>query len=130
MKVLIVDGDWRFARQATTYLESRAHLVVHQTGAREALAQAEHWRPDLVILAAEMSDKGVMESFTKGQTRPAVLLTGRLDHYHLVWKAWQKGGDDVLIKPVMSSDELQMAITTAMENATAGQRGRQVRTSA
>lgn len=122
MKVLLVDNDWRFAQQATSYLESRAHLVAHQTQLKEALAQVQHWQPDLVILSAEIAKRGALAALTGLKKRPAILLTGNLDQYHKVWQAWQDGGDDVLIKPVMSGQEFQMAITTAMENAVAGKR--------
>jgi DNA-binding response OmpR family regulator len=122
MKVLLVDNDWRFAQQATTYLESRAHLVVHQPHLKDALAKAEHWQPDLVVLSAEVAHKGLLTSLTSLPNRPAILLTGRLDQYHLVWKTWQDGGDDVLIQPVMSGQEFHLAIVTALENAAAGSR--------
>jgi DNA-binding response OmpR family regulator len=122
MKVLLVDNDWRFVRQATSYLESRAHLVSHQTQLTDALAQVDHWQPDLVVLSSEIAQLGVLAALKGRKNRPAILLTGYLDQYHEVWRAWQDGGDDVLIKPVMSGQEFQMAITTAMENAVAGTR--------
>ena len=30
---------------------------------------------------------------------PFMLLTGWLDRYDRVWRAWQRGGDELLIKP-------------------------------
>ena len=124
LKVLIADPDWRFARQASSFLESHAHLVVLESRPSQALAQAEHWRPDLVILAAELADKhrDLMESLYDIRPRPAVLLTGWLDHYDRAWRAWQIGGDELLIKPVLKSQELLMAIVTALENAATGTR--------
>lgn len=122
MKVLLVDNDWRFVQQATTYLEARAHLVVHQPHGKEAQARIDHWQPDLVILSADIAHRGLLDSLMATPNRPAVLLTGRLDQYHLVWKTWQGGGDDVLIKPVMSGQEFHLAIVTALENAAAGSR--------
>jgi DNA-binding response OmpR family regulator len=120
MKVLLVDNDWRFVQQATSYLESRAHDVVHQPHAKDALAKAEHWQPDLVVMSAETAQKGVLAGLTKMKDRPAILLTGYLDQYHVVWQTWQQGGDDVLIKPVMSGQEFHVAIVTALENHVAG----------
>lgn len=122
MKVLLVDNDWRFVQQATSYLESRAHLVVHQPQPKEALAKAEHWQPDLVVLSAQTAQKGVLAGLAKMKDRPAILLTGYLDQYHVVWQAWQQGGDDVLIKPVMSGQEFHLAVVTALENRAAGNR--------
>jgi len=120
MKVVIADPDWRFAEQATSYLESRAHLVVYQPHPDEALAQAAHWQADLVIVAAELAGKGLLESLYQLKPRPAVLLTGWMDRYTRVWRAWQRGGDELLMKPVFKSEELHLAIVTALENAAAG----------
>ena len=129
MKVLIVDHDWRFAHQAAQYLESHAHLVVHHIHAKDALEQARHWRPDLVIVAAEMSD-GLLEELKALKPRPAVLLTGKLDRFDRAWRAWQRGGDELLMKPVLKSQELHLAIVTALENAASGDRTRHVAASA
>ena len=129
MKVLIADPDWRFVRQASQYLESHAHLVVCEPRASEALAHVEHWQPDLVVMAAESADK-MIDSIYKLQPRPAVLLTGRMDRYDLAWKAWQKGGDELLMKPIFKAEELHDAIVTALENVVTGVRGRQAAASA
>ena len=129
MKVLIADPDWRFVRQASQYLETHAHLVVCEPRAREAQAHADHWRPDLVILAVESAEK-VLGSLYSLQPRPAVLLTGRMDRYDLAWKAWQKGGDELLMKPIFKAEELHDAIVTALENVVTGARGRRAAASA
>lgn len=122
MKVLIVEPDWRFSQQATEYLESRAHLVVHQLKPAEAIGKADHWRPDLAIVASELAETGILEALAQLDSPPAVLLTGWMDRYDIAWRAWQRGGDDLLIKPVFRIEELHEAIVTALENATAGVR--------
>ncbi len=122
MKVLIADPDWRFTGQAASYLEAHAHLVVTETRPKEIRTHVEHWRPDLVILAAEVADKGVLTWLNTLENRPAVLLTGRMDRYSVAWKAWQKGGDELLMKPVFKSEEIHDAIVTAMENRVSGRR--------
>ncbi len=122
MKVLIADPDWRFTGQATAYLEAHAHLVVTESRPKEIRSHVEHWQPDLVILAAELADKGVLDWLYKQESRSAVLLTGRMDRYSLAWKAWQKGGDELLMKPVFKSEEIHDAIVTAMENRVSGAR--------
>jgi len=122
LKVLIADPDWRFTEQASRYLESHAHLVVCEAGLREARAHALHWRPDLVILAVELANRGLLEPIAAIKPRPAVLLTGRMDRFDLAWRAWQKGGDELLMKPVFQVDELHQAIVTALENRTTGTR--------
>ena len=124
MKILIVDADWRFVRQASDYLESRAHLVVHQNRVEAALAQANRWQPDLVILAAELADDRLVKSLGKTVGSPAVLLTEHVDRFDRAWRAWQKCGHELLMKPVCKSQELQDAIVKAMENAVLGRDAR------
>jgi DNA-binding response OmpR family regulator len=124
MKVLIADPDWHFAEQASTYLESHAHLVVHQPVARLALAQARHWQPDLVIVAAELAAAGLLESLAAASPRPAVLLVDHMDRFARAWRAWQQGGDELFLKPVLKPTDLHEAIVAALENAAAGLRGR------
>lgn len=122
MKVLIVDADWRFATHASRYLESRAHLVVHQSSGEQALDQAQRWQPDLVIVAAELAQTGIMEALGRLNPQPAVLLTGWMDRYDIAWRAWQRGGDELLMKPLFNTAELHLAIVTARQNAAAGTR--------
>ena len=122
LKVLIAEADWRFAEQASKYLEAHAHSVVCETGLKEARAQALRWKPDLVILSAEQANRGLMEPLCALKPKPAILLTGRMDRFDLAWKAWQKGGDELLVKPVFNVEELHTAIVTALENATTGVR--------
>lgn len=119
MKVLIADPDWRFAQQATAFLESRAHDVVVQPAPAEAAAQARRWRPDVVIVAAQLAEAGLLEAVHTMDSRPAVLLTSWLDSSAQAWRAWQRGGDELLIKPVLASGDLQQALVTARERAAA-----------
>ena len=122
MKVLIADGDWRFSRQVCSYLETHAHLVVSETDPKQAVERASHWQADLVILASELADKTLMNALYALHPRPAILLTGWVDRYDLAWRAWQMGGDELLMKPVFRSDDLHQAIVSAMENAAIGVR--------
>ena len=127
LKVLIVDPDWRFTQQASAFLESYAHLVVQESRPQQALAHAKRWRPDLVVISAELVQQGLMDSLYGIKPRPAVLLTGWLDRYDRVWRAWQNGGDELLIKPVLKAQELHLAIVAALENAAAGGTKRRLR---
>lgn len=121
MKVMIVEPDWRFTEQAAGYLESKAHLVVSESDITAAMERICRWQPDLVILAAELAlQEGVIESLTAFKPRPAILLTERMDRFDRAWRAWQRGGDELLIKPVLADEELLMAIVAARENAVTG----------
>jgi DNA-binding response OmpR family regulator len=130
MKVLVLDSDWRFAQQARDYLETRAHLVVHHTSAGDAQAKVEQWLPDLVIVAAELCDDGLLSGLHGGGHSPAVLLTGWMDRYDRVWRMWQEGGDELLMKPIFNDEDLHQGIIVALENASTGTRVRPVAASA
>ena len=120
MKTLIVETDWQFAKQATNYLEAHAHLVVHHVDADEAIERAKHWSPDVVIVAADLADTGIIETLSALETPPAILLTGWMDRYDQAWRAWQRGGHELLLKPILRADELEEALISARENAVAG----------
>ncbi|HUS47637.1 MAG TPA: response regulator [Phycisphaerae bacterium] len=124
MKVLIADPDWHFAQQATAFLEPFANLVVHHPNPRQAVSQAFRWKPDLVIVAAELADSGILEALSAVKPTPAVLLTEHLDRFDRAWRAWQRGGDDLLLKPILEDDDLLEAIVGAMQNAAVGARTR------
>ena len=117
MKVLLYDPDWRFTRTATTYLESKAHNVVCETHAVQVAARVKNWRPDLVIVAAEVAEKSLMDSLHSSPHRPAVLLTCWMERFDLAWRAWQMGADELLMKPVIKTAEFTDAIVTALKNA-------------
>lgn len=121
MKVLILDADWRFVQQATTYFEGHAHLVVHHTRADQALAKAKHWQPDLVIVSAEYAaDATFINSLYSESPRPAVLLTEHMHRFDRAWRIWQRCGDELLMKPVFKAEELHQAVVAALENAASG----------
>jgi len=122
MKVLIADTDWQFAKQASAFLEGHAHLVVYQPKPDLALLQCDRWQPDLVILGAELADTGILDAIQRKKDRPAVLLTGWMDRYDIAWRAWQRGGDELLMKPLFAVEELHESIVTALENAVVGTR--------
>ena len=122
LRVLIADTDTRFAASAARYLESRAHLVVKQNDVHRAVATARHWQADLVVVGEELVDTGILEELGTMSPRPAVLLTGWMDRYDHVWRAWQRGGDELLMKPVFRGEELHQAVVSALENSAAGAR--------
>lgn len=130
MKVLIVDTDWRFVQQVREYLESHAHLVVHQNRAGGAISHARHWQPDLIILAAQAVEPRLVAAFKSLPNRPAILLTENVDRFARAWQAWQQCGDELLMKPVFNIQELHDAIVQALENAAVGKDSRPMAASA
>ena len=120
LRVLIADSDARFANAAARFLESKAHLVVKQSDVRKAIATARHWQADLAIVAEELAETGLIEELRTLSPSPAILLTGWMDRYDTVWRAWQRGGDELLMKPVFHCRDLHEAVVSALENAAAG----------
>lgn len=120
MKVLIVDSDWSFVRQAADVLEPCGHHVVQEARPRQALAAALKWRPDVILVSAEMPQVcggELLGSLSDLQPRPAVLLVSALGRFDKAWQAWRRGGDEVLFKPMLHPSELHVAIMIARENA-------------
>lgn len=120
MKVLIADPDWYFLRQARDYLESRGDYVAHENSADPALRRAAHWRPDLIMVSAELPeccDGDLLSAFDKLQPRPAIILTAALERFDKAWRAWQRGGDEVIIKPVLHTSEFHVAVVAALKNS-------------
>jgi len=120
MKILILDPDWRFAQEARDYLESHAHMVVHQTSDQYAQDKLESWKPDLVMVSAELCENSDL-SEKINNTDSAVLLTGWMDKYDMVWRMWQKTGHELFMKPVFDMDELYQSMVVALENAASGE---------
>lgn len=120
MKVLIVDSDWSFARQAADILEPCGHHVVQEARPRQALAAAVQWRPDVILVSAEMPqvcDGELLQSLGDLRPRPALLLVSALGRFDKAWRAWRRGGEEVLFKPILHPSELHVAIMIARENA-------------
>ncbi len=123
MRVLIAETDWRFAEQATRYLEAHAHDVVYVSRAEDVTSRLRTWRADLVIVSADLAEGTLLRTLQAGPNRPAILLTAWMDRFDLAWRAWQSGGDELLMKPVFTLDDFEDAVRGALQNAAAGKRG-------
>jgi len=121
LKVLICDTDCRFVERATRFLSSHGHHVMCEAIPSETLDLARHWRPDVLVLASELADRqddDFMQKLQQLSPRPAILLTGQLDRFDAAWRAWRRGGDELLLKPVIHAWELHTAIISAIEVGT------------
>ena len=126
MKILIADADAAFTRKVTQTLESRGHYVAEEADPPAALARALRWKPDVVLVNAAqppVADGDLLEQLARIHPRPAVLLTANLDEFAIAWRAWQRGGDEVLLKPVLRASEIHVAIAVAIQNSLVGRRG-------
>lgn len=116
MRIVMVESDWNFEAKAVAYLESRADMVVRQTP-DTAVRHAQAWQPDVVILAAEYASEDVLNGLRALPSRPAILITEHMSRFDRAWRAWQLGGDELLMKPLFHTRELHDAIVIAMERA-------------
>lgn len=119
MKILVADPDWHFLRQVREHLEPMGHSVVHEAGPDGAVSRAARWKPDIVMVSAEMpecSDGDLLAALEGVQPRPAVVLTASLEKFSEAWRAWQRGGDELIIKPVLHPSELHVALLIALKN--------------
>jgi CheY-like chemotaxis protein len=119
MKILVADPDWDFLRKVRQYLEPVGHLVVHEADPDAAISRADHWKPDIVMVNAEMpecADGELLTALESIQPRPAVVLTASLEGFSEAWRAWQRGGDELVIKPVLHPSELHVALIVALKN--------------
>jgi DNA-binding response OmpR family regulator len=112
----MVESDWNFEAKAIGYLESRADVVVRQSQ-EGAVRHAQTWQPDLVILAAEYACEDMLNGLRALPGRPAILITEHMSRFDRAWRAWQLGGDELLMKPLFHTRELHDAIVIAMERA-------------
>ncbi|OPX24184.1 MAG: hypothetical protein B1H04_02590 [Planctomycetales bacterium 4484_123] len=120
LKVLLVDSDWYFLTQVTSILESRGHHVVREGNPAEALDRARRWRPDVVMVDVQLPEvhRGeLVADLAAIQPRPAIVLLSAMEHFERAWAAWQRGGDDVLFKPILHPSDVHLAILTARKNA-------------
>jgi DNA-binding response OmpR family regulator len=121
LKVLLCDTDWRFVDRATQYLSAHGHQVLAEAIPSEAMELSKRWKPDVVVLASESTEghnDKILKQLKHLPNPPAILLTGQLDHFDAAWRAWRKGGDEVLLKPVINAAELHTAIIAAMRGKT------------
>ncbi|MCY2924668.1 MAG: hypothetical protein NT031_04395 [Planctomycetota bacterium] len=100
--------------------------MLRASEASDALKSAQAWRPDLAVLDADPASETLLRGIQALPGRPAILLTGWPENVGHVWRAWQTGGDELLMKPLLHANELQMAVATALENAVIGTRGETV----
>jgi CheY-like chemotaxis protein len=118
MKVLIVESDWHFVRQAQRDLESDGHYTL-QASPEEAVTQGRRWKPDVVLLAAEFAEPDRLTAMRRLPGRPTVILTEQMARFDRAWMAWQIGGDELLMKPMLHADELRQALYVGRQNALA-----------
>jgi AmiR/NasT family two-component response regulator len=73
--------------------------------------------PDVVVLPSEFADNPnadiIIELIHHLTPRPAILLTMQMARFDLARKAWHKGADHSVFKPLLGGQELNAAIAQA-----------------
>jgi two-component system, NtrC family, response regulator AtoC len=116
-KVLIVDDEPSIARSLTRVLEDRGYQVRSAPTGKEGLAEAEAWRPQIILLDVKLPDTDGLDLLPKIRrvepTAQVIVLTAFADTKVAV-QAIKRGAVDFLRKPY-DMDELVLSVETALK---------------
>ncbi|HUJ07551.1 MAG TPA: response regulator [Streptosporangiaceae bacterium] len=127
-RVLVVDDEPQIVRALRINLRARHYEVFTAQSGAQALAEAAHHPPDLVILDLGLPDLDGIEVIDglRGWTdAPIIVLSGRADSTDKV-EALDAGADDYVTKP-FGMDELLARMRAALRRSTADQAEPQVK---
>jgi two-component system, NtrC family, response regulator AtoC len=114
-KVLIVDDEPSISRSLTRVLEDRGYQVRSAPTGSEGLAEAEAWRPQVILLDVKLPDADGLDLLPKirrvESTAQVIVLTAYADTKIAV-QAMKRGAVDFLRKPY-DMDEVVLAVETA-----------------
>ena len=117
LRILICDADREFVQAAERILGAEGHTVVAEADLCKATRLALKSAPDVIVLPSEFADNPNADLITalihRLTPRPAILLTIRMARFDLARKAWQKGADGTLFKPILEDQELKREIARA-----------------
>ncbi|HOA24797.1 MAG TPA: exopolysaccharide biosynthesis polyprenyl glycosylphosphotransferase [Aggregatilineales bacterium] len=108
-RILIVDDDVAIGRQLELLLTRRGYKTVHATNGTAALAAAEEWKPDLVLLDVLMPGMDGFEVLQRMRqlnstvSTPIIMLTA-LSSMPDKTKGFEGGADDYIVKPFTNSE--------------------------
>jgi two-component system KDP operon response regulator KdpE len=122
--VLLVDDEVSIQRTMLPLLRSRGYEVTVAGTAREALAEIEGERPDLIVLDLGLPDMDGLEVCRRVRGRwatPILVLSARGAEKDKV-AALDEGADDYVTKP-FGPDELLARVRAALRRASGGEPG-------
>jgi two-component system response regulator MtrA len=101
MKVLVVEDDADIRELLTLYFEAKGHKVETAADGKQALAQVQQVKPDLILLDVILPklDGWSVLTAVRAQSRIPVILLTSLDDTEDVIKGLSLGADDYLRKP-------------------------------
>ena len=128
VRVLLVDDEISIQRTMVPLLRSRGYEVTVAGTARDALAEVENERPDLIVLDLGLPDMDGLDVCRRVRARwdtPIVVLSARGAEKDKV-AALDEGADDYVTKP-FGPDELLARVRAALRRASGGELSRQIR---
>ena len=99
--ILVVDDKANVVNLLSDYLRGNGYRVVTAANGREALYQARHEKPDLILLdimMPEMDGFEFMRVYRKERDTPVIVLTARIEETDKVI-GLELGADDYVTKP-------------------------------
>ena len=110
-KILVVDDTTKNVKLLADLLTVKGYAVITAASGREALAQVEAERPDLVLLDVVMPEMSGYEVCRKIRANPAteilpIVMVTALDPAEERIKGLEAGADDFLTKPINQAELL------------------------
>ncbi|GAA2147135.1 response regulator transcription factor [Kitasatospora kazusensis] len=122
-RILVVDDDPTVAEVVASYLTRSGYLVDRAADGREALARAEAFRPDLLVLDLMLPEIDGLEVCRRlratdhGAALPVVMLTAKGDEADRIL-GLELGADDYVTKP-FSPRELVLRVQSVLRRSRA-----------
>jgi len=117
-RILVVDDDKWVVQAIRSYLEQAHFEVITAYNGKDAIAQFERNRPDLVILdwmLPEIDGLSVAERIRRRSDVPIIMLTARTDEVDRL-TGFQHGVDDYVVKP-FSARELEARVRAVLRRS-------------
>ena len=112
-RVLVIDDEVKFCNVVKEFLTGRGYEVMTASTGRDALAQFEHFAPDVVLLDMVMPGISGLELLRLIRERPfppKVILVTAVDDPEVAEQAMRQGAHTYVAKPV-ALETLERLIT-------------------
>lgn len=126
-RILIVDDEERIRSLVASYLKADGFEVVEADNGRDAVAEVERRRPDLVIMDVRMPGMDGFEALSEIRRTSdvyVIMLTARAEETDRI-VGLSVGADDYVTKP-FSPRELVARVKAVLRRARSGQQGSSV----
>lgn len=120
-KILLVEDDFSLAQMYQTLLTSRGYEVQHCGDGEKALAMTVSFQPELILLdimMPKLSGFDVLDILrnTPETAHTKIIMLTALDSTTDRHKAMERGADDYLVKPEVSTTDVIKKIQDQLAN--------------